>query len=41
VDAHRIGDGRWGLGLILRREDGGTVVVATREAQSGEDVKLA
>ena len=41
MDAHRIGDGYFGLGLIMRREDGGTVVVATREAQSGEDVKLA
>jgi ribonuclease HI len=41
VDAHRLGDGRWGLGWILRREDGGTVVVATKVVRSGEDVKTA
>lgn len=39
VDAHFISDGRWCLGLILRREDGGTVVVATKVVRSGGDAK--
>ena len=30
VDAHHIGDGRWGLGFVLRRSDGRPVVVATK-----------
>jgi hypothetical protein len=29
VDAHSMGDGRWGLGLVLRREDGSCVGVVT------------
>jgi len=41
VDAHYLGDGRWGLGWILRREDGGTVAVATKVVRSGEEVKNA
>jgi hypothetical protein len=33
VDAHRLaGDGHWGIGLVLRREDGSCVGAATREA---------
>jgi ribonuclease HI len=32
VDAHRLaGDGHWGLGMVLRREDGGCVGAATRD----------
>jgi len=27
VDAHHLGDGSWGLGLVLRRDDGSPVVV--------------
>jgi ribonuclease HI len=30
VDAHPCDDGRWGLGLVLRSEDGGCVRAATR-----------
>jgi ribonuclease HI len=30
VDAHSMGDGRWGLGLLLRRDDGSCVGAATR-----------
>jgi ribonuclease HI len=30
VDAHPCDDGRWGLGLVLRKEDGGCVGAATR-----------
>jgi hypothetical protein len=30
VDAHPCGDGRWGLGLVLRSEDGTCVEVVTR-----------
>ncbi|MCH98433.1 ribonuclease H protein, partial [Trifolium medium] len=33
VDAHLIGDGHWGLGLILRKEDGSCVGAATRVAR--------
>jgi ribonuclease HI len=31
VDAHQLGDGHWGLGLVLRWEDGRCVGAATRE----------
>ncbi|MCI92720.1 hypothetical protein A2U01_0114017, partial [Trifolium medium] len=41
VDAHRIGDGRWGLGLLLRRGDGSCVGVETKAFQCSKDVKLA
>lgn len=37
VDAHYLGDGHWGLGLILCRKDGDSVVVETREIMSTED----
>jgi len=41
MDAHFIRDGRWSVGMILRREDGGTVVVATRVVRSDNDATLA
>jgi ribonuclease HI len=30
VDAHLLSDGRWGLGLLLRRDDGSTIGAVTR-----------
>jgi ribonuclease HI len=40
VDAHWSGDGRWFSGLILRREDGSTVGVATRWHTGTNDSEL-
>jgi ribonuclease HI len=40
VDAHRSGDGRWFSGLILRREDGSTIGVATRWHTGTDDSDL-
>jgi ribonuclease HI len=41
VDAHSMGDGRWGLGLVLRREDGSCVGAVTRIRQGSDCVLLA
>jgi ribonuclease HI len=41
VDAHRFGDGHWGLGMVLRREDGRVVGAATRVCKGSEDVDFA
>jgi ribonuclease HI len=39
VDAHSLSDGRWGLGLLLRRDDGSTVGAVTR-TRLGSDCTL-
>jgi ribonuclease HI len=41
VDAHSLSDGRWGLGLVLRREDGSCVGAMTRIRQGSDCVLLA
>jgi hypothetical protein len=41
VDAQFISDGLWGLGLILRREDGSAVAVATKVVRNDGDAKVA
>ncbi|CAJ2662949.1 unnamed protein product [Trifolium pratense] len=41
VDAHLSGDGHWGLGLVLRREDGHCIGAATKMIQGTEDVCMA
>jgi ribonuclease HI len=41
VDAHSLSDGRWGLGLLLRRDDGGCVGAATRVRKGTECALLA
>jgi ribonuclease HI len=41
VDAHRFGDGHWGLGMVLRRKDGRVVGAATRVCKGSEDVDFA
>jgi ribonuclease HI len=37
VDAHPCDDGRWGLGLVLRKEDGGCVGAATRLVRGSQE----
>jgi hypothetical protein len=39
VDAHSLSDGRWGIGLLLRRDDGSVVGAVTR-VQMGSDCAL-
>ncbi|GAU30599.1 hypothetical protein TSUD_392900 [Trifolium subterraneum] len=41
VDAHLSGDGRWGFGLVLRRDDGHCVGAATRACDGTNDVAMA
>jgi len=41
VDAHRLGDGRWGFGFVLRRSDGRPVVVTTRTVYATVDPCMA
>ncbi|GAU20573.1 hypothetical protein TSUD_33200 [Trifolium subterraneum] len=41
VDAHLSGDGRWGFGLVLRREYGRCVRAATRVCDGSKDVAMA
>jgi len=41
VDAHLLGDGRWGLGFVLRGSDGRPVVVITREVNAPDDPSMA
>lgn len=41
VDAHLLGDGRWGLGFILRWSDGRPVMVATRTVAGSKDSCMA
>ncbi|GAU36074.1 hypothetical protein TSUD_320370 [Trifolium subterraneum] len=41
VDAHLKDDGHWGLGLVLRREDGRCVGAATKVVQGMNDATLA
>ncbi|GAU35043.1 hypothetical protein TSUD_30090 [Trifolium subterraneum] len=41
VDAHLTSDGRWGLGMLLRRDDGRCVGAATRLCNGSLDVMLA
>jgi ribonuclease HI len=41
VDAHSLSDGRWCLGLVLRREDGSCVGAVTRVRQGSDCVLLA
>ncbi|KAK2360163.1 ADP-ribosylation factor GTPase-activating protein AGD3 [Trifolium repens] len=41
VDAHSLSDGHWGLGLVLRREDGNHVGAATRVRKGTDCVLLA
>jgi len=41
VQSILIGDGRWGLGLVLRRSDGRPVAVATRVAEALQDASTA
>ncbi|GAU35403.1 hypothetical protein TSUD_160540 [Trifolium subterraneum] len=37
VDAHPSGDGRWGLGMVIRTEEGKCVGAATRVVRGSED----
>jgi hypothetical protein len=39
VDAHSLSDGRWGIGLLLRRDDGSVVGAVTR-VRMGSDCAL-
>jgi hypothetical protein len=41
VDAHSMGDGHWGLGLVLRREDGSCVGAVTQIRKGSDCVLLA
>ncbi|PNX87020.1 ribonuclease H [Trifolium pratense] len=41
VDAHLQDDGHWGLGMVLRRDDGRCVGAATRVIKGSNDVGLA
>jgi ribonuclease HI len=41
VDAHSLSDGHWGLGLVLRREDGNHVGAATQVRKGTDCVLLA
>ncbi|MCI73758.1 hypothetical protein A2U01_0095022, partial [Trifolium medium] len=41
VDAHLKDDGRWGLGLILRRDDGRCVGAAMKVYNGSNDVGMA
>jgi ribonuclease HI len=41
VDAHSLSDGRWGLGLLLCRDDGSTVGAVTRIRTGSDDALLA
>jgi ribonuclease HI len=41
VDAHSLSDGRWGLGLVLRRDDGSCVGAVTRMRRGSDCVLLA
>jgi ribonuclease HI len=41
VDAHSLSDGHWGLGLVLRQEDGNHVGAATRVRKGTDCVLLA
>ncbi|MCH91756.1 retrotransposon protein putative unclassified, partial [Trifolium medium] len=41
VDAHLLDDGHWGLGLVLRREDGRCVGAATKLHKGSDSVGLA
>jgi ribonuclease HI len=41
VDAHLKDDGRWGFGLILRRDDGRCVGAATRVREGPNDAAMA
>ncbi|GAU16849.1 hypothetical protein TSUD_367980 [Trifolium subterraneum] len=41
VDAHLKDDGHWGLGLVLRREDGRCVGAVTRVVDGSNDAALA
>lgn len=41
VDAHSLSDGRWGLGILLRRDDGSTVGAVTRVRTGSDDALLA
>ncbi|MCI36594.1 hypothetical protein A2U01_0057817, partial [Trifolium medium] len=41
VDAHSLGDGHWGLGLVLRREDGSCVGAKTWVQKGTNNVMLA
>jgi ribonuclease HI len=41
VDAHCLSDGRWGIGLLLRGDDGDCVGAFTTMVKGGEDVTMA
>jgi ribonuclease HI len=41
VDAHLLDDGRWGLGMVLRGEDGRVVGAATKAQIGSGNVELA
>jgi hypothetical protein len=41
VDAHSLSDGRWGLGLLVRRDDGSTVGAVTRTRMGSDCALLA
>jgi hypothetical protein len=41
VDAHSLSDGRWALGLLLRRDDGSCVRATTRIRKGTDCATLA